>query len=102
MLTDFGLAKDVASESKVTRSGMALGTPAYMPPEQARGEVEGLDERADVFSLGAILHELLSGEPPFTGESDFDVMEAIERYNEIDCRAMEEILARLRRGRITE
>jgi eukaryotic-like serine/threonine-protein kinase len=53
-----------------TEAGALLGTPAYMPPEQARGDVELLDERADVFGLGAILCVILTGQPPFTGPRD--------------------------------
>ena len=52
-----------------SESGSVMGTPAYMPPEQARGEVDRLDERSDVFSLGAILCEILTGEPPYEGET---------------------------------
>ena len=54
-------------------AGSVLGTPAYMPPEQARGDVEHLDERADVFALGAILCEILTGVPPYTGKTAEEV-----------------------------
>jgi serine/threonine-protein kinase len=57
-----------------TRDGQVLGTPAYMAPEQARGEVGRMDERADVFALGAILCEILTGRPPYTGEDAQDVL----------------------------
>jgi len=66
-LTDFGLAKREAGEITMTMEGKVLGTPAYMPPEQARGESHHVDRRADIYSLGVILYELLSGELPFRG-----------------------------------
>ncbi|MCI0343437.1 MAG: tetratricopeptide repeat protein [Planctomycetales bacterium] len=68
-LTDFGLAKSVATGSKLTRTGQALGTPAYMSPEQARGEVSSLTTATDVWSLGSVLFELLAGRPAFEGET---------------------------------
>jgi WD40 repeat protein/serine/threonine protein kinase len=64
---DFGLAKRDAGEITMTLDGKLLGTPAYMPPEQARGEGHHVDRRADVYSMGVILYELLTGELPFRG-----------------------------------
>jgi tetratricopeptide (TPR) repeat protein len=58
-----------------TAMGSILGTPAYMPPEQARGEIDQLDARADVFALGGILCEILTSRPPFTGRDTYEVVE---------------------------
>lgn len=68
-VTDFGLARDVESGSDLTRPGELLGTPAYMSPEQARGEANLIGEASDVHALGAILYESLCGEPPFGADS---------------------------------
>ena len=67
MVTDFGLAKLVDDDSDLTRTGQAIGTPAYMPPEQASGESVRVDHRSDVYSLGAVLYACLTGRPPFQG-----------------------------------
>jgi tetratricopeptide (TPR) repeat protein len=72
-----------------TLPGTVLGTPAYMPPEQARGEVERIDQRSDVFGLGAILCEILSGAPPYSGSN---ALELLTRAATADLR---ETLARL-------
>ena len=68
MVADFGIALAVttAGDTRMTETGMSLGTPHYMSPEQAMGERE-LDARSDVYALGCVLYEMLTGEPPFTG-----------------------------------
>ena len=67
VVMDFGLARDQSSEEHLTMTGMVMGTPAYMSPEQAQGEVHRIDRRSDVYSLGAMLYELLTGQLPFAG-----------------------------------
>jgi serine/threonine-protein kinase len=68
--SQISIIETIRSVTSTTESiaGSVMGTPAYMPPEQAMGNIEGLDQRADVFSLGSILCEILTGLPPYTGE----------------------------------
>ena len=73
---DFGLARDWTAAG-ATEAGAVLGTPFYMAPEQARGEVERLDRRADVYSLGASLYHVLTGEPPIPGRNGLEVISNI-------------------------
>jgi serine/threonine protein kinase len=76
-ITDFGLAKQVDLDTKYTMSGTTLGTPAYMPPEQARGEIDKVDARSDVYAIGAVLYEMLTGRTPFAGRSLLEVVVAV-------------------------
>jgi serine/threonine-protein kinase len=69
----------------LSHAGSVLGTPSYMAPEQARGEVEAIDERADVFALGSILCELLTGEPAFTGRSSPEIIRRASRGDLADA-----------------
>ena len=75
VVTDFGIARAItaAGGDRLTDTGIAVGTPAYMSPEQGAGRAE-LDGRSDVYSLGCVLYEMLAGHPPFTGSSAQEVL----------------------------
>ena len=82
LVTDFGLAKRVEGDSTITQSGAIVGTPSYMPPEQAAGK-KGLSTAVDTYSLGAILYELLTGRPPFRAATALDtLLHVLEREPE--------------------
>jgi tetratricopeptide (TPR) repeat protein len=76
-ITDFGLAKQVDREGGPTQEGAVLGTPSYMAPEQALGLTREIGPAADVWALGAILYEMLTGRPPFQGESSLDTLQLV-------------------------
>jgi tRNA A-37 threonylcarbamoyl transferase component Bud32 len=73
-ITDFGLAKRVDADSGLTRTGDVLGSPSYMPPEQAASQSAEIGPHSDVYSLGAILYELLSGRPPFAAATPWETI----------------------------
>jgi len=76
-ITDFGLAKQLDADAMQTRSGDIVGTPSYMAPEQARGRAGVIGPATDVYALGAILYEMLTGRPPFRAETLWDTLEQV-------------------------
>src|SRR5213083_1798247 len=76
-LTDFGLARLVESESTVTRTLEVLGTPSYMAPEQAVGNNAAIGSVTDVYGLGAVLYQLLTGQPPFAGGTTYETIKLL-------------------------
>lgn len=78
-VADFGLVKSLDEVTRLTASGLVCGTPAYMAPEQARGDGDAIDPRADVWALGAVLYEIMAGRPPFKAENALRLMLKITR-----------------------
>jgi WD40 repeat protein/tRNA A-37 threonylcarbamoyl transferase component Bud32 len=76
-VTDFGLARRLEGDSGLTMTGQVLGSPNYMPPEQATARRGKVDRRSDVYSLGAMLYHLLTGRPPFGGEALTDTLDQV-------------------------
>jgi len=76
-ITDFGLARQIDVESDLTLSGVVLGTPSYMPPEQAAGKRREIGRASDVYSLGAILYDLITGRPPFRADTPLDTLRQV-------------------------
>jgi serine/threonine protein kinase len=77
-ITDFGLAKRLEEDTGQTRTGAILGTPSYMAPEQAAGRTKEVGPPADIYALGSILYELLTGLPPFRGETVYDTIKMVQ------------------------
>ena len=73
-ITDFGLAKKIGGDSSQTRTGAIMGTPSYMAPEQAAGRIKELGPACDVYGLGAMLYELITGRPPFRSDTPVDTI----------------------------
>ena len=82
LLTDLGLAKNTQGQSDLTNTGAVMGTPSYMPPEQAAGKTP-VTTAADIYSLGAILYELLTGKPPHQGDSAMDTVVKVLNENPV-------------------
>jgi tetratricopeptide (TPR) repeat protein len=88
-ITDFGLAKLLSTDKTLTMDRCLLGTPSYMPPEQASGDASSSGVRADVYSLGAILYELLTGRPPFLGVTILDTLSMIRNREPVPPRTLQ-------------
>ena len=87
-VTDFGLAKLSEGDGTNTQSGTVLGTIAYMSPEQAAGRLDDIGSETDVYALGAILYEMLTGRPPFTGPSDIETLRQVHAETPISPRRL--------------
>jgi serine/threonine protein kinase len=82
-VSDFGLAKQLGEDSGQTRTGAVMGTPSYMAPEQAQGRNQEVGPGVDVYALGAILYELLTGRPPFKGDSVLATLQQVAQLEPV-------------------
>ena len=88
-ITDFGLSKRLDEDSGQTHTGVVMGTPSYMAPEQASGEASRVSPAADVHALGALLYECLAGRPPFRGASMLDTLEQVRVQEPVSPRRLQ-------------
>ena len=93
-ITDFGLAKRVSGEGGLTATGQVLGTPSYMPREQALGSLDQIRETADVYALGATLYALLTGRPPFQSANPMDTLLQVISAEPVSLRQLNAKLSR--------
>ncbi|MEK7865166.1 MAG: serine/threonine-protein kinase, partial [Planctomycetota bacterium] len=94
LVMDFGLAREVGSSAQISVSGQLLGTPSYMAPEQARGDIHLTDARTDVYALGAVLYELLTGRSPHPGDSAMERIFSVLQGEVVSPRSVRADIAR--------
>ena len=88
-ITDFGLAKSIEKDSGLTRTESILGSPSYMAPEQAEGRAKDVGPAADIYALGAILYELLTGRPPFVGPTILATLDLVKNAEPVPPRHLQ-------------
>jgi tetratricopeptide (TPR) repeat protein len=88
-ITDFGLATWLEGETGLSSTGSVMGTPSYMAPEQARGHTKKVGPPTDVYALGAILYEMLTGRPPFLGETALDTLQQVRDQEPVPPRRLQ-------------
>ena len=93
-VTDFGLAKRVSDRGGLTATGEVIGTPSFMPPEQATGNVEMMGKTSDVYSLGAVLYMALTGRPPFQAASTLDTLKLVAEQEPVGPRQLDPTVPR--------
>ena len=87
-IADFGLAKRLEADTRFTRTGDVLGTPSYMAPEQAKAQADAIDSRSDVYSIGAVAYELLTGRPPFQAATVWATLRQVVSSDPVPPRAL--------------
>jgi WD40 repeat protein len=93
-VTDFGLARRLDADSGQTRTGLVMGTPSYMAPEQAHGRSKEVGPASDVYALGALLYECLTGRPPFRGASVYETLDQVRSQDPVSPRTLQPSMPR--------
>src|SRR5207248_2359362 len=93
-ITDFGLVKRLQADTSPTRTGEILGTPNYMAPEQTTGQAKRIGPAVDIYALGAILYEMLTGRPPFLGETPLETLRQVQSQEPVPPRRLQPTVPR--------